>query len=90
MVKCIYTISLSLPSHTCLEGGPASKSFHSLIFTGSREQEVERNNSRLRGLLSRASTLVLVCTKENRTPGDRGQPPNLPDVACRTQARHCL
>lgn len=38
---------------------------------------MERNNSGLRGLLSRASTLVLVCTKENRTPGDRGQPPNL-------------
>lgn len=77
-LPCIYTPS---PRHTpsCLERGPASKPFHSLIFPGRREQEVERNHSRFGGLLSRARTRA--CTKESRDPGDGNQPPNLPAVA---------
>lgn len=60
-----------------LEGGPPSKLFHALIFTGRREQEAERRNSR-RGGLGPGAELVLwfaAVRTESRSPGGRPQPP---------------
>lgn len=74
----MQTHNLSLCGHRPrhLEGGPPSKLFPSLIFTGRGQQEAERNNSRLWGLLSR--TGALACSKEDRTLGDGAQAPEPP------------
>lgn len=76
-----HHLSLSLRRHTArrLQGGPASKLFHALIFTGRREQEAEKNNSSRWGPLSR--TGALVCSNEDRMLGLGGLALSLRDVA---------
>lgn len=61
----MYTVSLFPGRYSCLEGGPASKPFPSLVFTGMREQEVERKNSRLRGPL-RAQPVLWFAAQRRR------------------------